>query len=325
MNSTQTASFQITNSITHLFNSLDKLSNVKKEKYGPELMSLIENALNNVEQKIRVCTYNAFLYDGDDSNFTPEHQTELRIPRVIQAIQEMNPDILAVQGCFEKQLAPVILALSNEYSFYGDKLHSGNAEINGFFYKRDRFVAIKKETARTMHDEELATECEVFYHTYSKIQFKDLKTSKIFDVFNTHLSFSKPDLRQRQATQVSALLSKDVPTIFCGSFNTFPNNPQHPYPLYDGDHILSIFKKAHVDNASEMALLGNIGSLGTFTNDHNAPIPAPFEGAGSPGVNLDHIFLNSHFTVLKRAVNPIKVDGFYPSEHQPVLVDLLIS
>jgi endonuclease/exonuclease/phosphatase family metal-dependent hydrolase len=63
--------------------------------------------------------------------------------------------------------------------------------------------------------------------------------------------------------------------------------------------------------------------MSTFTNEGQDP--AAFKGVGTPGVFLDHIFVTKDLTVLVHAVQPVKVDGCFPSDHMPIVVDLIVQ
>ena len=59
---------------------------------------------------------------------------------------------------------------------------------------------------------------------------------------------------------------------------------------------------------------------------HPLPIAVSrFKGTGTPGIILDYIYVSKKITVLTHAVELGTVDGHFPSDHMPVLIDFLIN
>ena len=49
-----------------------------------------------------------------------------------------------------------------------------------------------------------------------------------------------------------------------------------------------------------------------------------FLGTGTPGIILDHIYVTDDISALAVATDPATIDGEFPSDHMPVLADLII-
>ena len=63
--------------------------------------------------------------------------------------------------------------------------------------------------------------------------------------------------------------------------------------------------------------------ISTFTNNQTSV--QPFQGTGTPDIILDHIYVSEKVTVLTHAVEHGTVDGHFPSDHMPVLIDFLVN
>ena len=94
-------------------------------------------------------------------------------------------------------------------------------------------------------------------------------------------------------------------------------------PFFDGDYIHRILTKGSLRDTRELSLLGHVGPISTFTNDPDDV--HPFQGRGTPGVFLDHIYATKDVTILLHAVQPATVQGEFPSDHMPLIVDFIIQ
>lgn len=107
-----------------------------------------------------------------------------------------------------------------------------------------------------------------------------------------------------------------------GDLNTFPHRLDlDKLPFYDGDYAHRLFTQGGLKDAASLSLLGHLGPYSTFTNHPGSGFP--FRGTGTPGVFLDHIYVSKGLTVLIHAVQGGTVNGLFPSDHMPVIIDCL--
>lgn len=92
-------------------------------------------------------------------------------------------------------------------------------------------------------------------------------------------------------------------------------------PFFDGNYMLRLITAKSLSNARDVALIGTLGPISTYTNKPGSVLP--FQGTGTPGIILDHIFVTKQLSVLTACVQPAQVDGRYASDHLPVVVDVL--
>ena len=308
----------VENSIVPLMEHYERLENVPSTKMSTSQRDEIEEALKRLDHKVRYVSYNV-LFDLHDHEQEETNRWKNRLPRVAELLQEMDADILSVQELYPNQFSDLYPFLEDTFSFFGEKNSDG--ELNGIFYKKERFELIESDSYGMGHFFTL------FSDRLNKVQLKDRLSNCTFAVFNTHFTFSKVEKRAAQAQFVAetlAPIAKQMPVIFSGDLNTFPNRPDlEKLPFLDGDYIHKILRKSGLQEAKEISLLGHVGPLSTFSNIGNDP--TPFKGTGTPGVFLDHVYVSEGITVLLHGVQGGTVSGHYPSDHLPVIVDLLFD
>jgi endonuclease/exonuclease/phosphatase family metal-dependent hydrolase len=236
---------------------------------------------------------------------------------VIELFNEMHPDIICTQEQYQHQLDAWLPQLGNHYSFYGSP--RGDGEVNGVIYRNDRFKLIQGSVIV------IPSLVRPKPNTVTMVQLKDLKTGKSLAVFNTHMTFSSNNERELEAEfiiQEMSQVSNHMPVILAGDLNTFPCRLDQPFPFFDGDYVHRILTKSLLKDSQEVALLGHVGPLGTFTNVDGDKIP--FKGLGTPGAMLDHVYVGQGIEVLIHAVEGGTIDGCFPSDHMPVVVDFII-
>lgn len=309
----------VENSVIPEMEKFQKVENLSLNRYSTQQFLEISSLLKRKEEVIRVVTYNT-LFDLYDHNLDPVNRWPQRISRIVELIEEMQPDILGVQELYSNQLADLRPHMQDIYVFYAKECEDG--ELNGIFYRKDRFKVLDKQVwymTKTPHVRSS--------ETLIMLQLEDLKTGKCFAIFNTHLAFSKMEKRDFQARFIAKkieLFAKKMPVILTGDMNTFPNRLDlNKLPFYDGDYIERILTSKSLEDAKNVSLLGHLGPIGTFTNATDDGIP--FQGTGTPGIFLDHIYISNQVAVLIHAVQPGTVNGHFPSDHLPVLIDCVLK
>lgn len=307
----------IENSIIPSLEHFERLENLSEHKYSRSQYEEIQSVLAHKEQRIRLVTYN-MLFDLYDNGMEKVNRWPQRLPRIVEVIEEMNPDILCIQELYVNQLKEFMPYMESNFSWYAKPCEDG--ELNGIFYRKDRFEVIDSKVWYMTDTPQLPSS-----ETLTQLQLKDLKTGKSVAVFNTHLAFSKIEKRDFQARFIAKHLkpiAEKMPVILAGDLNIFPHRLEiGNLPFYDGDYIHRILTQDTLKDAKEVSVLGHLGPISTFTNQEGYGIP--FKGTGTPGVFLDHIYVSKDVNVLIHAVQPATVQGSFPSDHMPVLVDFI--
>ena len=301
----------IENSIIPSIEYFESLENIPMRKFSQNHFEKISRALERKNEKIRVVTYN-MLFDFYDFKMENKENTwPNRLQRVLEILDSMKPDVIATQELYPKQVEDLKKYLANDFSFFPGYTNRWG-ESYGIFYRTKRFEMILGESDSPL----------------SLLTLMDKNSQKSFTVVNTHLAFSNVEKREKQAKKIVKLLQNQVkkgPLIFTGDLNTFTTRLElDRLPFYDGDEIHRILAKAPISNAKERSLLGHFGPIATFTDDGSSD-PTPFKGKGTPGVILDYIYTTEDITVLAHGTECATVDGHFPSDHMPVIADLLLE
>ncbi len=307
---------KIENSVVPLAEKYEDPSQLPMQKLTKNQACELTKALRKQDERIRLVSYN-ILFDLYDAAAEEELRWPARLPRILELLTEMNPDIISVQELYGDQYQSLVGALNNTYAFVGEP--SEDTECNAIFFRRNRFQQIdcqswkmppRKRSAKSRADKVL-----------TEVKLKDLRTNRVFTVLNTHFSFSDLNQREDEARFIAKRITQiNTPILVTGDLNTFPMRlDQQKLPFYDGDYIHRILTKKILKDAREQSLLGHLGPLSSFTN-RDGDIK-PFTGTGTPGVFLDHIYISQEIQTLLHAIEPAKVNGYYPSDHMPVFID----
>jgi endonuclease/exonuclease/phosphatase family metal-dependent hydrolase len=264
------------------------------------LMGFFSNA-----QTLKVITYNIRLdVESDGVN-----AWRFRKDYFSSQIQFYNPDIFGVQEAKPNQVIDISKALLDYNNVGIGRDGIGQGESSNIFYKKERFTV--KESNTFWLSETPNTISKGWDAAYNRVctyaLFKDLKTKKLFWLFNTHLDHIGEQARTKGIelilSKIKEVNTKNYPVILMGDLNSEPQE----------DRIL-LLKKA-MDDTREVSIEKPFGPFGTFNNfKHNEPVTRL----------IDYIFIskNSVFKVKKYAVLSDSKDLKYPSDHLPVYVEI---
>lgn len=298
----------VENSVIPTMEACEQIENLNPKKFTKSQFEEISRALFQTDEKVRLVTYN-MLFDLYDHNLDETNRWPNRLPRIVELIREIQPDIISTQELYPSQVVSIVKLLENEFAFFvGQKDEDG--ESYGIFYRKSRFKLLSSRVT----------------YPLSLIQLQDLKTDKILFVFNTHMPLSNSEKREANARQIVKIIApyaEQSAVVFTGDLNTFTNRMELSLPFFDGDYIHRILSSGALKNSQNVSLLGHFGPISSFTNKD--PDIHPFQGTGTPGIMLDYIYVNDKITVLAHAVEQGTVEGHFPSDHMPVLIDFLIN
>lgn len=256
-------------------------------------------------QTLKLMTYNIRLDVASDGENDWTHRKDYWASQV----QFYNPDIFGVQEAKPNQVIDITTALSKYDNVGIGREGIGKGESSNIFYKKERFE-IKKTNTFWLSEtpNEISKGWDAAYNrvcTYALL--KDLKTKKMFWVFNTHLDHMGEQARtkgiQLILSKIAELNAKKYPVVFMGDFNSEPNE----------ERIVSL--KKVMDDTREISEEKPFGPSGTFNDfKHNEPVDKL----------IDYIFISkkSIFKVKKYAVLSDSKELRYPSDHLPVYVEI---
>ena len=263
-------------------------------------------------QTIEAMTYNIRLdteSDGADA-------WDFRKKGLVDQIKFHEPDVLGIQEGLRHQIEHINAALPN-YSYVGVGRDDGkqSGEFSAIFYDTRRLERLAHGTFWLSEspdqpsvgwDAALKRIC-----TYAR--FKDLGSSQIFWVFNTHFDHKGVVAREKSAELITAQIDKinvrEDPVLLMGDFNAVPGSAP----------IVAIMES--MNDAKEQASVVAFGPDGTVRF-------RPDETAGRFGIDqpvtrrIDRIFTSKgNWRVLKHAVLTDSNNLKYYSDHLPVFIE----
>lgn len=138
-------------------------------------------------------------------------------------------------------------------------------------------------------------------------RFKDNKGKKFY-VFNVHYDHIGQQAREESSkllvAKVKEINSKNLPVILMGDFNVTPENPAYS----------TITSDPSWKDARLVSKLPSYGPKGTFTG---------FDWNKMPDGIIDHIFIQGKIQVLRHGILTDNYGKKYPSDHFPVMVELV--
>jgi endonuclease/exonuclease/phosphatase family metal-dependent hydrolase len=256
-------------------------------------------------QSLKVMTYNVRLDVAVDGENDWNHRKDF----FTSQIRFYEPDIWGVQEAAPNQMND-LNSLLPEYSSIGigrDGL--GKGEASAIFYKKDRFKVSNETTFWLSETPEKPSKSwdSAYPRICSYGLFKDLRTKKLFWVFNTHLDHIGEAARTKGIEMILAKINevnkKNHPVIFTGDLNSEPETER-----------IANLRKAMTDTRLA-SLQKPFGPSGTFNGfKYNEPVTRL----------IDYIFVDNsgRFKIKKYAVLSESKNLRFPSDHFPVYVEM---
>lgn len=310
----------ITNSIVPTVTALENETSLSPHKYSAGHYREISEALRCIDQKLRIASFN-MLFDIRDAQLDPENRWPKRLPRIVQVLETMQADVIGCQELQKHQIEELLERIGDVYSFVFipnfDPNQTSSQDYDGILYRKERLKLL---------------ESKVFSVTLPKKNalitmghFLDIKTGKEFSHFNVHLPSWNATEQEHVAIELAAIITPlQRPVVLTGDLNTIPSFADLTgLPWYGGERIAALLEKANLKNTLNTALTGHVGPIASLTNVPQGTVG--FVGHGTPGVICDHIFISKEFKAVIHAVDPVQVDGHFPSDHMPVFADVIYT
>jgi endonuclease/exonuclease/phosphatase family metal-dependent hydrolase len=235
---------------------------------------------------------------------------QYRRQNVADVINEVDPDILCVQEAYLDQMN--YLAALQQFSFVGYGRDDGDTsgEYAAIFYRNARFLPVKcgRFWLSPTPDEPSFGWGANHRRMATWSQLLDELTNRRFLVICTHLDHEFEEARVNGVDVVrSWVRSSEVnnPIVFAGDFNDGPGGAALQRAFLD-------FSDSRVRSESKPE-----GPEGTF-NGFDLKNRCTSE-------RIDYILLKGDVSVISHNhVDQLSSDGRYPSDHYPVIAELLI-
>lgn len=281
---------------------------IKKTLLLSLLLSVWAGCFNVTAQKskpITVATFNLrFDTPHDGENAWPNRK---EMVKSLIAYHEF--DIMGTQEMLHSQITELLQMDGWAYTGGGRDDGLTGGEHSAIFYRNDRFKLLDSgdfwfsETPDTPSKGWDATCCN---RICSWAKFRDKSTQKVFFVFNAHFDHQGVEARRQSgllAIEKIKEIASGFPVIFCGDLNSTPDTEQVKY-------ISNNMNDSYL--VSQMKPYGPVGTYSGFKLD--APLAE----------RIDYVFVSSHFEVKKYAALTDFLDHRFPSDHLPVVVQLVL-
>jgi endonuclease/exonuclease/phosphatase family metal-dependent hydrolase len=257
------------------------------------------------EQKLIVASYNLRMDTPEDSaNAWKYRKDDVKI-----LFTHHHFDIIGTQEGFVHQLKDICLLA--EYAYIGVGRDDGKSagEHSAIIYNTERLEALASGNFWLSATPEVPSkgwDANCCNRICSWANFRDRTADKKFFVFNVHFDHEGVEARKKSAELMVAKITDiagDLPVICTGDFNSTDDTQQIETML------------AALYDSRAKSIEKPYGPEGTFNTRFANPIKK----------RIDYIFVNNHINVLKYAVLTDNNGLFYPSDHLPVSVTLLIE
>ncbi len=258
-------------------------------------------------QKIVVSSYN-LRYDNprDTGNLWKD-----RISPIANLIKYHNFDIIGTQEGLHHQLVE-LQQLISDFAYYGIGRDDGKqeGEYSAIFYKKNNYTLIDSgnfwlsttpERPGPGWDANQTRIC-------TWVKLKEKKSGKQFYVFNAHYDHIGMTARAESSKLVLEkikAIAGSLPAVFTGDLNGDRESQWYLHLKNSG-----WLKDAFLFASAVYAPNGSFNS---------------FKTTGLVNRVIDHIFITDHFNVLRWAILTDTYYGKYPSDHFPVVSELMLD
>lgn len=226
---------------------------------------------------------------------------ERRIKGVIDLIKRHDPDLICLQEITMSWFKIIKKELSDTYGITGrDRYHGDQAQLkrdrerNCVLFKKDKFNMVWSHTYWMGPDVHHPSKFEesVFNRIFTATYLEDKKSRMRFQCISTHLDYSLPEGREKQAEVLASYLRKQkTPILLAGDFNSEPIENAHKMI---SQILIDISNEFHIDEIT-----------------YHAYDKFPHE-------RIDFIFRSKHFIAEQYQLIKDEFEGLPPSDHYPV-------
>lgn len=274
------------------------------------------HAAEKVDVGLRVMSFN-MRYAFKEKK--PEYEWKNRKSIVAEVINDHQPDILGSQELSPQQVIE-LKELIPGYASFGmgrevDKKGESSGESMIIFYKTAVLKLLEKDSfwlSDTPRVPESRTWGEAWIRTMTWGKFAHIKSNQTFYFFNTHLDTKRGAVHEKECEFIAKTIKEvagESPLFLVADFNS------------DGDKGVEweffkkeSFKDARVSSESEPS-----GSYGT-----GSKFRAPHKNV-SKQKRIDWILFKGDMSVKDYATINYHNEGNYPSDHFPVMSNVVIS
>lgn len=260
-------------------------------------------------ESIIVMSYN-IRYDNPDDGINAWPHRKDHVSEMMGI--KYGSDIIGVQEALKHQIEDLQERLP-EYSWVGIGRDDGRdkGEFSPIFYRTDRFELLATNTfwlSETSHQPGSISWDAAITRIVTWAKFTDLNTNVEFYLLNTHFDHVGEQARIESSKMITEFVSdfeEGIPIIVTGDFNVPESTEAYS--------VVADSPKLH--DARYASETGHEGPTATFNN---------WEELRPPESRIDYIFISNDITVLNHRILDDRYDGRFPSDHLPVLTEVVL-
>ena len=243
---------------------------------------------------------------------TPPNSWPERLPVAVAMLRELKPDVMGVQEALWRQVCDLETALPH-YGWIGLGRDGGSrGEFMAVYFKQDRLQPLAFDHF-WLSDTPAVIASTTWGNTNRRmvtwVLFQDKKTGKRFYYWNTHFDHQIQKAREKSAQLVMdriGQLTDRLPIVLVGDFNAAHDSN----PVYG----MLVNPRGFTDTWVSAEERGK--EFGTF-HGYRAPQP--------DGKRIDWILSRGSVKALRSQIVTYNQNGQYPSDHFPVVADIVLS
>ncbi len=261
----------------------------------------------DADSTIRVMTFNIRYNNPNDGVHAWPHRKE----RVASVVRFHQADLVGMQEVLKGQVDDLEVMLP-EYAWFGVGRDDGVAagEYSPIFYRKDRFDLLDQATFWLSETPEVPGS-KSWDAAITRIVtwglFKDKTTGRTFYLFNTHFDHRGEQARTESArlilSKIDALAGEAL-SVVTGDFNVVPTTEAYR---------TMVGRLADARDRTQAPPHGPEGTFSGFTVERD-----------KVGRRIDYVFVHPSIAVARYGVLTDHWNGHFPSDHLPVLAEIVL-
>jgi endonuclease/exonuclease/phosphatase family metal-dependent hydrolase len=265
---------------------------------------------------LRVMTYNIRYDDPRAGELAWANRREM----VASMIRLHRADLVGLQEALANQLADLERLLPGFVAFGVGRDGGRKGEFSAILYNKARFALLGGETFWLSETPAVAGGRgwdAAYPRVVTWAKFRDKATGRIFYHFNTHFDHRGELARVESARllrrSVARIAGPIAPVVVTGDFNF--REAAEGYRVLTGGVKEQLSGARALRDARRHSLHPHHGPTATF-NDFKALVP---------DMKIDYVFVAGRVSVLQHAALSDTWDGRFPSDHLPVLAEVVLD